>query len=162
MKLFISLLLSTALFGSVSFGLQPSTLQNVDVSAENEALSLSAEEASPRILTKLVVQVYSPEEGYIGAAVTNQFTLFPSTVPVELWLYSSYTSTTDVTQMTEEGYRTIADLNMGDSLTIQRSTNGEQKYWCAYAIYHVDNNQQEVFQTETVLFSATGMPLSTT
>lgn len=162
MKWFLSIALAMALFSSASLGVQPSITQSVEASAENEELLLNTEAASPRILTKLVVEVYSPQEGYVAAIVTNQFTLFPSTVPVEIRLYSSYTNTTDITKMTLEGYRKTEDLDMGQSLSYFQSTNGEEKYWCAYAIYTVSSTQEEIYQTKTVLFAADGTPYPTT
>ncbi|MBO5525843.1 MAG: hypothetical protein J5993_03755 [Clostridia bacterium] len=102
------------------------------------------------------VQVHSVTEGNIRRTVTNKFTLFPSTVPVHLYLYSSYTYTTDIQEMTLEKSAYIADLNMGDSLYVEQSTNGEQKFWRTCVVYFSENIQ-EILESDTLLFNADGM-----
>lgn len=117
------------------------------------------ESAETYLFTSLKAQVHSVTNGYIRGTVTNKFTLFPSTVPVFVYLYSSYVYTTDIREMTLEKAAYTADLDMGDSLYVEQSTNGEQKYWRTYAVAYSSENKTEIAESDTILFSPDGTPI---
>lgn len=117
----------------------------------------SSGDVSPRAFTTLVIDVYpAPESGVIRAGVQNTFTLFPTTVSVALYVFTSPTYITDITQMKQEGYAYIHDLDMGQTLTIDTPTNGEKKYWMAYMWYQCGNEARKSGQSEVKLFNADG------
>ena len=100
------------------------------------------------------------ENGYVQASVKNKFTLFPSTVTVNLELYrwDSYTENVDEMVMVSSSY--IYDLDQGETIIAAASTGGKQSYWKARASYRVDNKAWQEKFSETVLFDANGIKTS--
>jgi len=125
-------------------------------SADNAIVAAAAtvDEPSPCLFTQLEL-VLGFSNGKIYTQVTNNFTLFPSTVPVQINLYSSLTKTTDVNKMTLEGYSHSNDLNMGESLIVYSSTHNEDRYWVGYVIYY-NSGTQEIYQTAPSFYYADG------
>lgn len=113
-------------------------------------------EVEPRALTALVIDIYPAPDGQIRAQVQNTFTLFPTTVSVALYVFTSPTYTTDITQMTQENYAYIHDLDMGQTLTIDTPTNGEKKYWMAYMWYQCGTDSRKSGHSDVKLFNADG------
>lgn len=97
--------------------------------------------------------------GEVWAEVKNEFTLFPASVIVYVYLYSSDTYQDSYTNMTLENRNYISDLNIGKTVEARVSTNGEQKYWKARAYYNVDNKGWKNQVTDTLLLDAQGLPL---
>lgn len=112
------------------------------------------EEKVENLFTSLALAVSSPETGKVAATLKNTFTLFSSTVPVRLYLYSSLIKTTDIAQMTLEDYAYSDDLNMGDSISVTSSTHGENRYWVGYAVYYT--NTEQAYQTDPAFYYADG------
>lgn len=130
--------------------------------AENQAeptpiVMQTENEVQPRAFTQLYINMRTSEsKGYVEGYVTNTFTLFSTTVYVRLCLYSSYTHTTDISQMKLEAMVVAPDLDMGQELVAKVSTGGEKKYWCAYMQYTINNGATKSGQSETGCYDADG------
>lgn len=117
--------------------------------------SAATNEPSTCALTTLELTVTTTGDCKIVAALTNSFTLFSSTVKVKLYLYSSLTKTTDITEMTLEDSAYSADLNMGDYIQAESTTHNEDRYWVGYAIYYKSSGNK-YYQTEPQFYYANG------
>lgn len=107
------------------------------------------------LFTKLELELCSNTDYTVTAVLTNDFTLFPSTVKVGLYLYSSLTKTTDISKMTLEGSVYSPDLNMNTDIRVTASTHNEDRYWVGYAIYY-KNNTEQTYQTDPKFYYADG------
>ncbi len=96
------------------------------------------------------------ENGTVTASVKNKFTLFPSTVTVNLELYRSYDLQDSVSSMTLIASNNIYDLDQGETLSVTASTEGRQSFWKARASYKIDNKPWQERLSETVLFDKDG------
>ena len=119
---------------------------------QSESMSVT----DSRAFTQLQLDIFPAPDGRIRAVVKNSFTLFPSIVSVALYVFTSPTYTTDITEMTQENYAYIHDLDMGKELIVDTSTNGEKKYWMAYMNYQVGNSQMYNGRSKVKLFNADG------
>lgn len=108
------------------------------------------------MFTTLEISVNDTDGAYVKAVLENSFTFLPSTVCVDLWLYSSLTKTTDRNKMTLEGRTHSDDLNVGEYITVTASTHNEDRYWVAYAIYYKSSTNTQTYQTEPKFFYADG------
>lgn len=95
--------------------------------------------------------------GRVWFAVKNEFTLFPSTVEVYVYLYKSDTFTENYTDMELAISNYTPDLDQGKRVSAEVSTNGVQCYWKGRAYYRVDNSGWKEYLSETVLFNADGV-----
>lgn len=77
-------------------------------------------------------------EGKVWASVKNTFTLMPSKVRVSVELYASEDYKPSYKEMSLVSENAVTDLNMGDSVTAEATTNGKEMYWQARAYYKVD------------------------
>ena len=112
----------------------------------------------PKLFTMLNLGLRS-ESGRVIAFVKNDFTLFPTVVPVSLELYSSEQYTTSYQAMTLRSHSYSEDLNMGQSLETSCPTNGETLYWLARAYYCEDGGEWKEIFTETMHYDGDGTPL---
>ena len=120
------------------------------VNAENDI--------QPRLFTQVTLNIRSSQTtGYVEGFAKNTFTFFPSQVYVKVFLYYSYTYTTDRSQMKLETMKISPDLDMGHEVVAKASTNGEQKYWCAYMEFSADGGEVKTGQTDTILYNANGV-----
>lgn len=92
----------------------------------------------------------------ITATARNDFTMFPSTIPTYVELFSSTTYKESCTNMVFEGSNYTGDLNIYESLQFSVSTNGENKYWLARVRYKFDNDAWTEKSTGCYFFDATG------
>lgn len=162
MNLFLSILLSViSALSAITADKSADMTSNQDVQSESGVTSFASadtkieEEEVENLFTRLDLAVASPETGKVAAALKNTFTLFSSTVPVRLCLYSSLTKATDIAQMTLEASAYSSDLNMNESLIVTSSTHGEDRYWIGYAIYY-KNNARQTYQTDPYFYYADG------
>ena len=77
--------------------------------------------------------------GRVWATAKNDLTIFPSTVRVTVELYCSDVYYASYENMTLAASNSISDLNMGESITVNCSTGGKQKYWQGRMVYKIDN-----------------------
>lgn len=90
------------------------------------ALASGGNEVSPYGLYTTISLKIDGENGNIIATAKNDFTLFSSKVQVYIYLYSCYTYRDSYTEMVLVQQYYISDLNMGKSISVSASTNGEQ------------------------------------
>ncbi len=100
------------------------------------------------------------ENGEVFASVENKFTLFPSTVTVNLELYRSEGLKESVSEMTLVSSNYIHDLDQGETIVASASTEGRQSYWKARAYYKVDNKPWRESFSETLRFNGLGTKIS--
>lgn len=125
---------------------------------QEPAYTMQADDGiQPYALTQLTIGLRPSETtGYIEVVAKNTFTLFSSTVYVRLYLYSSTERTTDRTQMELVKLVVAPDLDMGQTLIAQASTNGETKYWTGYMQYTINGGEVKYQQTETAKYDGNG------
>ena len=114
-------------------------------------------EASPYLLTQIEVGTRADSE-YVYAVAKNTFTLFISTVPVHIYLYSSENATYDINEMTLEAEAYTGDLNVNKEITC-KAKHTEQRYWVAHCVYTSDK-QTKSASSSPVLYSTDGKVLS--
>lgn len=156
MKLLISALLALCMGAAIATPAAAVAADASEDAAEPTAIAESAVE--PRLFTtfQLGIQPCDPEPGYVTATVLNSFTLFPTTVTVNLYLYSSLNNTVDFSQMTLEAHAYIYDLDQGHTLEASASTNNEAKYWVAVIQYQTNGGDWKIIQTDPIFFNADG------
>lgn len=113
-----------------------------------------------KFFTTMEIHAHSVKEGWIRGTVVNKFTLFSSVIPVIVYLYSSSFYTENVSEMVLEQSAFTPDLDMRNSLFVERPLNGEYKYWRARAVYYCDGKKSEI-ETETHLFLPSGISIPT-
>lgn len=96
------------------------------------------------------------ENGKVTASVNNRFTLFPSTVTVNIELYRSDVYREDFAFMSLAASNGVRDLDQGETVSASASTEGKGGYWKARAYYRVDNKPQQEKISETIYCSADG------
>lgn len=94
--------------------------------------------------------------GRVWATAKNDLTIFPSTVKVTVELYCSDVYYASYEKMTLAAQNSIDDLNMGESITVNCSTGGKQKYWQGRMVYKIDNKFPETKVTQIMIFDANG------
>ena len=94
--------------------------------------------------------------GRVWATAKNEVTIFPSTVRVTVELYCSDVYYASYENMTLAASNSISDLNMGESITVNCSTGGKQKYWQGRMVYKIDNKAPESKVTLIMIFDANG------
>ena len=130
-------------------------LSAVALCAFKPATQAEAESVSPRLFTNISLGL-SGGDGMVRATARNDFTLFPSTVYVRVELYRSYEVAYAYTEMQRVSVQTTADLNMGQSIVAELSTEGKSAYWLARTRYRADNADWSEKVTNVCLFDADG------
>lgn len=116
----------------------------------------NVEEADTRgIYTSLSLSM-DGGSGCVWATAKNDLTIFPSTVRVTVELYCSDVYYASYEKMTLAASNSISDLNMGESITVNCSTGGKQKYWQGRMVYKIDNKAPESKVTMVMIFDANG------
>lgn len=124
--------------------------------AQDEISYENVEEAETRgIYTSLSLSM-DGGSGRVWATAKNDLTIFPSTVKVTVELYCSDVYYASYEKMTLAAQNSIDDLNMGESITVNCSTGGKQKYWQGRMVYKIDNKFPETKITQTMIFDANG------
>ena len=157
-KIILSLgMASCFLLGLNSFANTSNSAQDTDHIISYASEAVMAEERGEVTHLRIYTQ---GGNGVITATVENTFTLFPSTIRVYVELYSSETYQESYASMTLEKMNMVADLNMGETLSVSVSTGGEQKYWRARMRYKFDDRDWISQETDSLLYSAQGELLS--
>ena len=124
--------------------------------AQDEISYENVEEADTRgIYTSLSLSM-DGGSGCVWATAKNDLTIFPSTVKVTVELYCSDVYYASYEKMTLAAQNSIDDLNMGESITVNCSTGGKQKYWQGRMVYKIDNKAPESKVTRVMIFDANG------
>lgn len=124
--------------------------------AQDEMSNENVEEAETRgIYTSLSLSI-DGGNGRIWATAKNDLTIFPSTVKVTVELYCSDVYYSSYEKMTLAAQNSIDDLNMGESITVDCSTGGKQKYWQGRMVYKIDNKAPVSKVTLIMIFDANG------
>lgn len=124
--------------------------------AQDEISYENVEEAETRgIYTSLSLSM-DGGSGRVWATAKNDLTIFPSTVRVTVELYCSDVYYASYENMTLVASNSISDLNMGESITVNCSTGGKQKYWQGRMVYKIDNKAPESKVTMVMIFDANG------
>lgn len=153
------LLLATALL--LGIGVTPTVGTVLAAPASTPSAEICAakkdDTAEPQMLTTVSVKTRADSE-YVYAVAKNTFTLFISTVPVDIYLYSSVTYTDDISQMTLEATAHTGDLDVNKEITC-KALHTEQKYWVAHCVFKTDSKTKTA-TSYPVLYSVEGKVLS--
>ncbi len=147
----VLLLLATVLCFSVG-----SKISKAETVPQDNSVCSNEEAVPYGIYTKLDFSLDGGNE-QVWFMAKNQFTLFPSTVTVNLELYRSDTYQEDFSNMTLVATNYIYDLDQGETIKAIASTNGKQSYWKARAHYKIDNGDWKDNISATILFGADGI-----
>lgn len=124
--------------------------------AQDEISYENVEEAETRGIYTSLSFAMNGGNGRIWATAKNEVTIFPSTVKVTVELYCSDVYYASYEKMTLAAQNSIDDLNMGESITVNCSTGGKQKYWQGRMVYKIDNKAPESKVTLIMIFDANG------
>lgn len=127
---------------------------------ENEVMLEEEQEdeykISPLALTASLSLSINCGDGKVWATVKNDYTIFPGTVIVIVQLYYSDYYAESYKDMILASVNTIADLNMGSTISTEASTDGVEKFWLARMRYKIDSNSWSSRQTGAIRVSAEG------
>lgn len=132
------------------------TAKAESVETEIPTVEVNGENAEVRGLFTNISITLKGGNGVVTAVARNDFTLFPSTIPAYVELYSSSTYKEYVSDMVLEGSSYSSDLNIYESIEFSASTNGVNKYWQARVRYKFDNDAWTDKVTGSYLFDAQG------
>ncbi len=122
---------------------------SADEVAGSEEIVETVEEITTRgIYTSLSLSI-NGGDGKVWATVKNDVTIFPATVMVVVELYCSDVYEENHENMTVVARSASMDLNMGETLVAEGSTNGEDKYWQGRMRYKIDEKSWESKDTGT-------------
>lgn len=124
------------------------------VSVARAAGETEKNSVSPRIFANISFGI-GGGDGKVAATAKNNFNLFPSDVYVIIQLYYSYDYCTDPAQMTLAKTVSTDDLDMGQSITAEASTDGEERFWLAVLRYREDSGNWNE-RTVSARYSADG------
>lgn len=148
--LLLTAFLSITLFASKITNAQTEQENNSVTNIENEDISTYG------LYTDLRFSL-DGGNGKVWASVKNKFTLFPATVTVYIYLFSSDTYCENYQDMTLVAQNYIYDLDQGNTVTATASTNLQQKYWKYRAYYQIDNKGWQENISDTLLFDEYGV-----
>lgn len=112
------------------------------------------------IFAKIVVDI-EVENSRVTAIVKNIMTLGTSIIPTYVELYASTELCSFVHDMTLVSRKYDSDLDMGETMTVDATGKGEQKYWVALARYKVDNQSWTEIYTRYIIVDADGNYVAT-
>lgn len=93
-----------------------------------ESTETANSEMSPYLFTTISLTL-NGRDGKVWATARNDFTFLPSVVSVILLLYYSDSYCEDYNQMSLVKVVSTEDLDMGQSLVAEASTDGEERFW---------------------------------
>lgn len=126
------------------------------VRAEDPELKDENSQVSPQGLTTSLSLTINSGDGKVWATVKNDLTVFSSTVVVIVQLYSSDTYAESYTEMELVCMNSIADLDMGKSISTEAETGGVEKFWLARMRYKIDSSIWSSRQTGACRISGSG------
>ena len=113
-------------------------------------------QVTPYGLTTSLSLAINSGDGKVWATVKNDLTVFSSTVVVIVQLYSSNTYAESYTEMELVCMNSIADLDMGKTITTEAETGGVEKFWLARMRYKIDKGSWSSRNTGACRISASG------
>lgn len=126
------------------------------VREEDPELKNESNEITPRGLTTSLSLTINSGDGKVWATVRNDLTIFNSTVVVIVQLYSSESYAESYTQMDLVCMNSIADLDMGKTISTEAETGGVEKFWLARMRFKIDSESWSSRQTGACRISASG------
>ena len=153
-KLFISVL-SVLLIGAQSVAFASCGNETADSGSEKKT-SVTEENGAPLGIYTDLQFALNGENGTVTASVKNKFTLFPSTVTVNIELYKFHMYSENFDKMILMESKQVYDLDQGETLSVSAPTNGWKRYWKARVRYKIDNNVWQENISETVLLDENG------
>ncbi len=156
-KRFLTILLLSGVFLFIGVFIGKYTV--LTNATEVEKTDLREESPQHGLFTALSLSMMG-EDGEIVATAKNKLTILPSNVQVALELYYSEACPTSFAGMTFIDKNFVADLNMGESLTVSAPTNGEQYWWAARIYYKIDSKSWQEKVTNIYLFDKEGKALN--
>lgn len=126
------------------------------VREEDPELKNESNSVSPYGLTTSLSLSINSGNGKVWATVKNDLTVFSSTVIVIVQLYSSDTYAESYTQMELVCMNSIADLDMGKTISTEAETGGVEKFWLARMRFKIDGGSWSSRQTGACRISASG------
>lgn len=126
------------------------------VRAEDPELKNESSQISPYGLTTSLSLSINSGDGKVWATVKNDLTVFSSTVVVIVQLYSSNTYAESYTEMELVCMNSIADLDMGQTISTEAETGGVEKFWLARMRFKIDGSSWSSRQTGACRISGSG------
>ncbi len=126
------------------------------VRAEDPELENESSQISPHGLTTSLSLSINSGNGKVWATVKNDLTVFNSTVIVIVQLYSSNTYAESYTEMELVCMNSIADLDMGQTISTEAETGGVEKFWLARMRFKIDGSSWSSRQTGACRISGSG------
>ena len=158
-RLIIFSLIAYTLVSSALFSLKTTYKASADVvqgnTYEDGSIYLDEDIETRGLFTSLSLTI-NGGEGKVWTTVKNDVTLFPATVQVILELYRSDTYQEKYENMTLVERKSIKDLNMGKTLTVEGSTDGKEMYWLGRMRYKIDNKSWATRETGTMRYDSNG------
>ena len=126
------------------------------VRSEDPEVKDENSQITPQGLTTSLSLTINSGDGKVWATVKNDLTVFSSTVVVIVQLYSSDTYAESYTEMELVCMNSIADLDMGKSISTEAETGGVEKFWLARMRYKIDSSIWSSRQTGACKISGSG------
>ena len=122
---------------------------------EDPELNNDNQSSTYGLTTSLSLSINSGD-GKVWATVRNDLTVFSSTVIVIVQLYSSDTYAESYTEMELVCMNSIADLDMGKTISTEAETGGVEKFWLARMRYKIDKGSWSSRDTGACRISGSG------
>lgn len=129
---------------------------NEQIKREDPELNDDGQEASVYGLVTSLSLAIDSGDGKVWATVKNDFTLFSETVVVIVQLYSSDTYAESYTEMSLVCMNSIADLDIGQTISTEAETGGVEKFWLARMRYKIGDDVWQSRQTGACRISGSG------
>ncbi|MCM1440165.1 MAG: hypothetical protein NC131_13330 [Roseburia sp.] len=109
-----------------------------DNESDIAVMSLNEDESVYGLYTSLSISL-NGGNGKVWATVRNDLTILPSNVNVIVQLYYSDTYCEDYKEMTLIAYNSTTDLDMGQSIVAEASTEGQERFWIGRMRFRIDS-----------------------
>lgn len=130
-SIFLAMVFGGLIFLSTRTALASESCEDANNISESESVQ-------PRgLFTSLSISI-NGGDGKVWVTVKNDLTVLPSKVYVVVQLFSSETYLEDYNDMVLTASNSTLDLNMGESIVAEASTESKQKYWIGRMRYRVD------------------------
>lgn len=138
---------------NVAHAAEAEELAEIEIPLEMETKNSEVEPTG--LITKISIALRS-ENGNIIAVAKNEFTLFPATISLHVFLYTSTELEENYKNMTEVAHNYIYDLDQFHSLEAGYPINGEQRFWRGRVHFKMDDSDWQELLSDIVLYDANG------